>query len=102
MGRSQSFIPYLFAEISLMSALGWFINAYTPDSWQSVGVFFAILAAIIATGLGYFQINTRQTALITGGIILMLYLRYLGLREIFYPLLLAATLVSIELMLRKR
>lgn len=88
--------------ISGVSALAWFVNSYTPDSWQYIAMFFTLVALIITSFLHYLLNNVRHILLITGGVLILLLLRLLGLREIIYPLLLAATLLSLELMLRKR
>lgn len=85
-----------------VSALAWFVNSYTPDSWQHITIFFALIAIIIATLFFSILNNVRRVLLITGGVLILLLLRLLGLREIIYPLLLLASLLSLELMLRKR
>lgn len=85
-----------------ISAIAWFVNAYAPDSWQHIAMFFALTAIILSALLFSLLHNVRRVLLITGGILILLFLRLLGLREIIYPLLLAATLLSIELLLRKR
>lgn len=88
--------------VTAVSTLAWFINTYAPDSWQMIAIFFVLAALIIMNFLNYLLNNVRHILLITTGILIVLLLRLLGLREIIYPLLLAATLLSIELMLRKR
>lgn len=85
-----------------VSFLAWFVNAYSPDSWQRIAIFFVLIAIIITLLSFSFLNNVRRVLLITGGVLILLLLRLLGLREIIYPLLLTATLLSIELMLRKR
>lgn len=93
---------WLIAGISGISALAWFANTYTPDSWQMIALFFTLITAILTSFLLYFLNNVRHFLLITGGLLVFFFLRLLGLREIIYPLLLVATLLSIELVLRKR
>lgn len=100
--RSHRSIWWLFMSISGISALAWLANTYTPDSWQTVTVLFTLITVIITSFLVYFLKNVRHILLITGGLLVILILRYWGLRDIFYPMLLAAVLVSLELMLRKR
>ena len=102
MYRPQRSVWFLIIGISGISSLAWFANTYTPDSWQKVVIFFIFAAAIILSLLLYVLNNVRHVLLITGGLLILLVLRYLGLREIIYPLLLAASLLSIELLLRKR
>ncbi len=95
-------IWWLIAAISGVSALAWFTNTYAPDSWQMIVIFIALITIIIGSFLLYFLNRVRHILLITGGILILLILRLFGLREIIYPLLLAASLLSLELMLRKR
>lgn len=93
---------WLFVSICGLSALAWLANAYAPDSWQVILIFFILIMVMITSLLLYFMGNMRHILLITGGVLILLILRFLGLREIIYPLLLVATLFSIELLVRKR
>ncbi|MBI5621025.1 hypothetical protein HY949_04545 [Candidatus Gottesmanbacteria bacterium] len=102
MYRPNRSIYWITTSICGISVLAWFANSYTPDSWQMIVIFFVLIMAILMSLLLYFVNNVRHVLLITGGLLILLVLRYLGLREIIYPLLLAASLLSIELMLRKR
>ncbi len=95
-------IWWLIAGISGVSVLAWFTNTYIPDSWQMIAIFIALITLIIGSFLLYFLKNARHVLLITGGLLILLALRLFNLREIIYPLLLAASLLSLELMLRKR
>lgn len=88
--------------IAAVSTLAWFVNAYTPDSWQRIAIFFVLIAIILSSLLILLLNNVRRILLVTGGVLILLLLRLLGLREIIYPLLLIASLLSLELMLRKR
>lgn len=88
--------------VTAVSTLAWFVNSYTPDSWQRIGIFFILITIILSSLLIPLLNNVRRVLLVTGGVLILLLLRLLGLREIIYPLLLAATLLSLELMLRKR
>ncbi|MEK7544168.1 MAG: hypothetical protein AAB557_04820 [Patescibacteria group bacterium] len=93
---------WLFVGISGISALAWFINVHAPDSWQVMLLFFILITAIIISLLLYFIDAARHIFLITGGLLILLTLRFFGLREIIYPILLIASLLSVELLLRKR
>lgn len=95
-------IWWLIAGVTTISSLAWFANTYTPDSWQMIAIFLALITIIATSFLLYFLNNVRHIFLIIGGFLILLILRLLGLREIIYPLLLLASLVSIELMLKKR
>lgn len=102
MYRPHRSVWWLIIGISGISGLAWFANTYTPDSWQMIIFFITLIAVIILSLLLFFLNNVRHVLLITGGLLILLVLRYLGLREIIYPLLLVASLLSLELMLRKR
>ncbi len=102
MHRPHRSIWLLIVGISGISGLAWFANTYTPDSWQMIVILFTFIATIITSTLLYFLNNVRHILLITGGLLILLFLRLLGLREIIYPLLLIASLISLELLLRKR
>lgn len=102
MHRPHRSVWWLVIGVSGTSALAWFANTYTPDSWQIIAMFFALITLTLASLLFYFSNNVRHVLLITAGLLIILLLRLLGLREIIYPLLLVASLLSIELMLRKR
>lgn len=102
MYHTRRSIWWLVIGITGIIGFAWFTNTYTPDSWQMIVIFFTLIIAILISLLLYFVNNVRHILLITGGLLILLVLRYLGLREIIYPLLLAASLLSLELMLRKR
>ena len=102
MHRPYRSVWWLIIGMSGISGLAWFANIYTPDSWQKIEILFTFIATIITSILLYFLNNVRHILLITGGLLILLILRLLGLREIIYPLLLVASLLSLELMLRKR
>ncbi len=100
--RPRRSIWWFIIGISGISGLAWFANTYTPDSWQKIVLLFTFIATTITSILLYFINNVRHILLITVGFLILLILRLLGLREIIYPLLLVASLLSLELMLRKR
>ncbi len=102
MHRPHRSVWWLIIGISGISALAWYANTHTPDSWQMIALFFVLATIIVLSLLLYFLNNVRHVFLITGGMLILLLLRLLGLREIIYPLLLIASLLSLELMLRKR
>lgn len=102
MHRPRRSVWWFLVGISGISGLAWFANTYTPDSWQKIVILFTFIATIITSILFYFLNNVRHILLITGGLLILLVLRYLGLREIIYPLLLLASLLSLDILLRKR
>ncbi len=92
----------LILGISGVSLLGWFVNTYTPDSLFRLVLFFLIIAATVFFTSLFFLKIVRRAALVTLGVGIWLFLRLLGLREIWYLLLLIPCLISLEILLRKR
>ncbi len=93
---------WLFIGIIGVSALGWFINSFSPDTIIIRGIFFAIIFATITSLSLYTLNNVRRSLLIGLGIPAFFLLRYLGLREPIYLILLIASLASLELFFQKR
>lgn len=80
-----------------LSGLGWLINTQDPDYLVPLGTFFLILF-ITAYSFGYFLTNiVRRSVLIGGGVFVFFLLRYLGLREPIYLILMIICLLSLEL-----
>lgn len=88
--------------ISGISLLGWFVNSYSPDSVWMIAVFFVILSASVFFISLLFLKKIRRAALLTFGVILWLILRFLGLRELYYPILLIPILISLEILFQNR
>jgi len=92
---------WLILAISGISTLAWFTNTYTPQGSMSLVFFILIFFTTVTFGL-FISNNIRRSLLFSFGIVGFLLLRLLGLREFFYPLLLVASLVSLEVYLNKR
>jgi len=85
-----------------LSVLGWFGNTFPPENILSLVLFFLIIAATaFFSSLFLFKI-VRRAVLVTLGVIIWLILRLLGLRELWYPLLLIPCLISLEILFQKR
>ena len=95
-------IKWLIIGVCGLSGLGWLINTQDPDYLIPLGAFFLILF-ITAYSFGYFLTNiVRRSVLIGSGVFVFFLLRFLGLREIWYLILLLICLISLELSLQKR
>lgn len=93
---------YLIVGVFGVSTLAWFINAYPPDKPFRIVIFLGLIG-FSSTFLSLFLFkNVRRAILLSSGLTVFLLLRYLGLREPLYLILLLASLVSLELSLRKR
>jgi len=101
-GHTPHNVTLLLIGICGLSGLGWLINANDPDSWRIIGAFFVLLFVSTAA-LSYFATNiVRRSLLIGSGVFGFFLLRFVGLRDIYYIMLLAACLISIELYFQKR
>ena len=102
MRRGKVNLWWLIAGISGLSGLGWFVNTFAPDQQLHRIAFFSIFLVSSFSLMQYILANMRQALLLSLGLTIFLLLRYLGLREMLYPLLLVACLISLELGLRRR
>jgi len=91
----------LFITIASASLLGWYVNAFPPETFFHYLWFFLIITVLFGSFFYFlFQVWWRS-CLYTGGIILFLLLRLLGLKHILYAILLFIILVLTDLS-RKR
>lgn len=95
-------IWWLIVAICGICVLAWFVNTYPPHSWQLFIVFFTLVFITSLFLLLYLINNVRRSILLSSGLSIFLLLRLLNLRELIYPLLLVASLLSLELLLTKR
>jgi len=102
MPRRQRNSWWLFIGIIGISVLGWFTNTFSPKELFFRAIFFLIIF-VTTTSLSFYVLNNVRRALLIGiGVVSFFLLRYLGLRELFYPILLIASLVSLEVFFQKR
>ncbi|MBP9814154.1 hypothetical protein KBC80_03075 [Candidatus Woesebacteria bacterium] len=93
---------WLITGISGISILGWLVSTTAPTSPSSIFIFFALIYfSCFSLGLFFFN-HTRRAVFCATGITLFLFLRLLGLRQPLYPILLVASLLSLELLVYKR
>jgi len=98
----QRNITWLLVGISGISGLAWLTNTQNPANPIFLLLFFVILF-FTAYSLTFFITNiVRRSLLVSGGVLVFFLLRYLGLREPLYIVLLVASLVSLELSSQKR
>ena len=88
--------------ISGLSVLGWFVNTYQPNSFIHMLLFFAILSVTVFFSSLFLLKIVRRAILVTLGVVIWLLLRFLGLRDWYYPVLLIPVLVSLEMLFQKR
>ncbi|MFZ5845364.1 MAG: hypothetical protein ACOY0S_02740 [Patescibacteria group bacterium] len=87
--------------VGLVGLVG-LINFYPPSSWLLISIFFlTVLLSSFFLSL-YLLHNVRRAILLSCGLTVFFLLRLFGLRQPLYLILLAASLVSLELLFYKR
>lgn len=95
-------MKWLIAALSGLSALGWLINTQEPDRPIIYFLFFSIIFCTTYS-IAFFLTNiVRRSLIIASGVFGFFLLRFSGLREPIYIVLLASCLISLELYLQKR
>ncbi len=92
----------LILGITGLSVLGWFVNTFPPENILLLVLFFLIIAATAFFSSFFLLKIVRRAVLVTLGVVIWLILRLLGLRELWYPLLLVPCLISLEILFQKR
>lgn len=93
---------WLFIGLIGTSVLGWFTNTFAPQTIVIRILFFFIVLATVTSLSLYLLNNVRRSLWMGLGITGFLLLRYLGLREPLYVVLLIASLISLEVFFQKR
>lgn len=102
MDRPKRNMLWLILGMCGLSVLGWFSNTFPPENMLLLILFFVIITATtFFSSLFLFKI-VRRSLLVTIGVAVWLGLRLLGLRELWYPLLLIPCLISLEILFQKR
>lgn len=95
-------ITWLIVGISTICALGFLINTQNPDYVIPLVIFFLLLF-IAAFSLTFYITNiVRRSILVGGGVFVFFLLRFLGLRDWYYVLLLGICLIFVELSSQNR
>lgn len=92
----------LFIGLSGLIATAAYVNIIAPDSLVSLLGFFVILG-VASTSLGiYLFRHTRHAWLVSGGIVLYLILRLIGLKQPLYAVLLIASIIALEFLWKEQ
>ena len=102
MERPKRNIWWLVVAVCGLSVLGWFINSFSPDNFMFALLFFIIIGVTTFFASLFLLKIVRRAILLTMGVLIWLFLRLLGLRDFYYPLLLVPVLISLEILLRSR
>ncbi len=94
-------LPLLVAAVAGLSTIAWLTNTYVPNGY-TIGAFFFVLFLTAATLAFSLTDSKRRASLVAGGVVGFMLLRLLELREPIYLVLLLASLLSLEVYLRKR
>lgn len=100
--QTQHNVIWIIVGICSLSGLGWLINTLDPNYLQSLILFFTILFVTVFSITMFITNIVRRSVLLGSGVFVFFLLRFLGLREPVYIILLALSLVSLELYLQKR
>lgn len=93
---------WLLVGVGFLCALGWLINATSPDGWLPIALLFFLLAGS-SYSIGRFVTNhSRRALLISLAITIFFLLHFMNLRHPLYSILLIASLLSLELTAQKR
>ncbi|OGG04969.1 hypothetical protein A2Z33_06790 [Candidatus Gottesmanbacteria bacterium RBG_16_52_11] len=95
MQRSGRNFWHLFLSIAALSFLGWFGNTFPPVATWQVVVFLTVTGISIYFSVLYLSRKSLTALALTGYTVLFLTLRYLGLHDWYYPLLLTAAAGSV-------
>ncbi len=102
MDRPKRNILWLILGICGLSVLGWFGNTFPPENILLLTLFFVIVTATTFFISLFLLKIVRRSVLMTLGVVIWLLLRFFGLRELWYPLLLIPCLISLEILFQKR
>ena len=95
-------ISHLLLGVAGIGILAALLNLAAPNSWQIITVFFVLTFLTTFFFMLFILRNTRRSFLISCGVIAYLTLRLLHLSNIIYPLLLTASLFSVEWIATRR
>lgn len=93
---------WLIAGIAGASSIGFLIHTFPPTGIPQIIAFFALTLVTLYFILRFIVANNRWAILASAGISIFLILRMFQLREPLYLILLAAALVSLELVFHTR
>ncbi len=89
--RTREQTASLIIQLTMvLSILGWFGNAVAPDTVSNILLFLLLIfAASVIIGKLIF-VSTRRALIMGFGVVAVLILRFVELREFYYPLAIAA------------
>jgi hypothetical protein len=100
--KSQHNVIWLIIGICNISALGWLVNFMDPNYLVSLIMFFIFLFLTVFSITMFITNIVRRSLIVGSGVFVFFLLRFIGLREPLYIILLALSLISLELYFQKR
>jgi len=94
--RFQFDTRWFLASLIFISGLGAYVNLLSPQSTIAVAGLLLIIAGIIFCCGMFLTKSIRRALLYATGVIIYLTLRFIGLREWYFPLLLSITVLSTD------
>ncbi len=99
--KKERNVASLLVAVTGLSAIGWLTHSFPPDTNKVIGLFLLIFLSVFS--FIFFLTRSPRRALLAGiGVIIFFFLRLIELREPVYVILLAASLISLEVYLDKR
>jgi len=93
---------WLIIGICGVSGLGWLINSFDPNYLFPLVIFFLVLFITAFSFTFYITNIVRRSLLVGSGVFVFFLLRFLGLRDWYYFVLLVICLIFVELSLQNR
>jgi hypothetical protein len=94
--RFEFSTTWFFSTLVFVCGLGAYVNLLTPQSTFSVIGLLTIIAGGIFCFSMFLTHSVKRSAVFATGILIFLILRFLGLREWYFPLLLSITVLSTD------
>lgn len=101
-GKQPRNTVHLFWGVAGIFILAAYVNIFPPEQFAYVVSFFILLfVTLVFFGLYVFR-QFRRSAIIAGGAVLYLFLRYFGLRHGLYAILLVLSVLAVEYLWKSR
>ena len=78
------------------------MHSVYPGSPIIISILFFLVAITVFSGLYYLTNNLRRSIMLCSGVLIFLFLRLIGLHDVYYIALLGGCIFSLELYFQKR
>ena len=94
--RFKPSTPWFLATLVFICGLGAYVNVLQPHSTIAIGGLLSMIFGIVFCFTVFLTHSVKRAGLYAGGILVFLILRFVGLREWYFPLLLLVTVLSTD------